>query len=121
MLSFCFSPVNEAVLGLLRGAIYELSNEEIRKIAETTFSDAGVTERGDLQRLLRKQVDVIAPDSLVVSEEFGECLVEGSIFWLLTATPTWSLSSSSELKLAATWSSRPFDMQQWCLRLRLAR
>lgn len=52
--------------------IFELCNNEIRKITETTFSDAGVTERGDLQRLLRKQIDVIAPDTLVVSEEFGE-------------------------------------------------
>ncbi len=52
--------------------IFELCNDEIRKIAETTFSDAGVTERGDLQRLLRKQIDVIAPDTLVVGEEFGE-------------------------------------------------
>lgn len=52
--------------------IFELCDHEIRKITETTFSDVGVTERGDLQRLLRKQIDVIAPDTLVVSEEFGE-------------------------------------------------
>lgn len=52
--------------------IYELNNDSIRRIEETTFSDAGITERGDLQRLLRKQIDVIAPDVLVVSEEFGE-------------------------------------------------
>lgn len=53
-------------------AIYELNDDTIRKITETTFSTAGVTERGDLQRLLRRQVDVIAPDTLVVSEEFGD-------------------------------------------------
>ena len=53
-------------------AIYELNDDSIREISQTTFSTAGVTERGDLQRLLRKQINVIAPDTLVVSEEFGE-------------------------------------------------
>lgn len=53
-------------------AIYEICSDEIRKINGTTFSAVGVTERGDLQRLLRKQIDVIAPDTLVISEEFGE-------------------------------------------------
>jgi hypothetical protein len=53
-------------------AIYELNSNSIRRIDETTFSHAGVSERGNLQRLLRKQIDVIAPDVLVISEEFGE-------------------------------------------------
>ena len=53
-------------------AIYELNNEEIRKIEETSFADAKISERGDLQRLLRRQIDIITPDSLVIAEEFGE-------------------------------------------------
>lgn len=53
-------------------AIYELTADEIRSVDETTFADVGVAERGDLQRLLRRQVDVIAPDCLVISEEFGD-------------------------------------------------
>jgi len=53
-------------------AIYELLNNGIRPIAETSFSQAKVRERGDLQRLLREQIDVISPDTLVIAEEFGE-------------------------------------------------
>lgn len=52
--------------------IYELLQDKIRGIEPTTFGAAGVKERGDLQRLLRKQIEVIAPDTLVIAEEFGE-------------------------------------------------
>jgi hypothetical protein len=52
--------------------IYELTNDRIRAIAETRFSEAGVSERGDLQRLLRDQVEIVSPDTLVIAEEFGE-------------------------------------------------
>ena len=51
--------------------IYELTNDQIRPIDETTFAAAGISERGDLQRLLRQQVEVISPDTLVIAEEFG--------------------------------------------------
>ena len=44
----------------------------IRRLTETTFSAAGVRERADLQRLLRSNVEVVSPETLVVSEEFGE-------------------------------------------------
>ena len=52
--------------------IYELKNEEIVPFGETTFSALKISERGDLQRLLRDQVNVICPDTLVISEEFGD-------------------------------------------------
>ena len=51
--------------------IYEITSSEIRKLGQTTFSAAGIRERVDLQRLLRSNVDVISPDTLVVAEEFG--------------------------------------------------
>jgi hypothetical protein len=51
-------------------AIYEVKPDGIRRITETTFGAAGVRERADLQRLLRTQIDVIAPDTLVIAEEF---------------------------------------------------
>ncbi len=51
--------------------IYEITAEHIEKIQETTFSEVGIRERADLQRLLRDQIAVIAPDTVVVSEEFG--------------------------------------------------
>lgn len=53
-------------------AIFEITAEAIRRIPETSFAVAGIRERFDLQRLLRKQIDVVAPDTLVIAEEFGE-------------------------------------------------
>jgi hypothetical protein len=53
-------------------AIYEMTAEFIRKIEATSFSTAGIRERADLQRLLRTQIEVIAPDLLIISEEFGD-------------------------------------------------
>src|SRR5688572_364872 len=53
-------------------ALYEIAAESLNKIQETSFDLAGVRERLDLQRLLRNQIDVIAPDTLVIAEEFGE-------------------------------------------------
>jgi hypothetical protein len=53
-------------------AIYEITTDQIRKIPETTFGSVGLRERGDLQRLLRSQIDVISPETLVIAEEFGD-------------------------------------------------
>jgi len=53
-------------------AIYEISSDKFRKIDETSFSSAGLRERQDLQRLLRCQIEIVAPDTLVISEEFSE-------------------------------------------------
>lgn len=52
--------------------IYELTKDTIRPIDETTFAAAGVSERGDLQRLLRERIDVVAPETFIVAEEFGD-------------------------------------------------
>ena len=52
--------------------IFEITHSAIRKLNETTFSTAGVRERADLQRLLRSNIEVVSPDTLVISEEFGE-------------------------------------------------
>jgi hypothetical protein len=53
-------------------AIYEVSSNGLRKIDETSFSEAGLHERRDLQRLLRTQVEIISPDTLVIAEEFSQ-------------------------------------------------
>jgi hypothetical protein len=53
-------------------AIYELAKDGIEKISETSFGKSGVKERADLQRLLREQIEVVAPDTLVIAEEFGD-------------------------------------------------
>jgi Domain of unknown function (DUF4268) len=54
-------------------AIFEIASDNIRKIDATTFSAAGIREL-DLQRLLRKQIDIISPNErlLVIDEEFGD-------------------------------------------------
>ncbi|TMV68508.1 hypothetical protein FGG78_31225 [Thioclava sp. BHET1] len=44
--------------------IYEFASEEIRPFNKTTFSLAQLQERRDLQRLLRTNIVVVAPDAL---------------------------------------------------------
>jgi Domain of unknown function (DUF4268) len=53
-------------------AIFEIASDAIRTIKETTFAAAGIPERAHLQRLLRKQIEIISPDTLIVAEEFCE-------------------------------------------------
>ncbi len=53
-------------------AIYKLGSSTIEKLNETTFSNEGIKERDDLQRLLKESIEVIAPDTLVIAEEFSE-------------------------------------------------
>ena len=52
--------------------IYEFTPERIRKLDETAFHEVGLKERSDLQRLLRQQIEVVAENVLVISEEFSE-------------------------------------------------
>jgi hypothetical protein len=52
--------------------LYEVTSDQLRKIEETSFRDAGIRERSDLQRLLRSQIETILPNALVIAEEFGE-------------------------------------------------
>ncbi len=53
-------------------AIYEISSDKFRKIDQTSFSNAGLRERQDLQRLLRSQIEIVSPETLVISEEFSQ-------------------------------------------------
>lgn len=53
-------------------AIYEVGKNALVPLENTTFAKAGVYERLDLQRLLRSQIEVIAPNTLIISEEFGD-------------------------------------------------
>ena len=52
-------------------AIYQVTDRGFQPIEKTSFADAGFKEREHLQQLLKQQIDVIAPDTLVISEEFG--------------------------------------------------
>jgi hypothetical protein len=48
-------------------AIYQITSDSINTIPETTFAAAGLSERSDLQRFLRDRIEIIAPDTLVIS------------------------------------------------------
>jgi hypothetical protein len=52
--------------------IFEVTANRLIELNATTFAAHNLRERGDLQRLLRDQIAVIAPDVLIVSEEFGD-------------------------------------------------
>jgi hypothetical protein len=52
--------------------LYEVTSDQLKKIEETSFREARIRERADLQRLLRSQIDIVLPDALVIAEEFGE-------------------------------------------------
>jgi len=53
-------------------APYEINSENLTKITQTIFEQVGLRERTNLQRLLKNQIDIIAPETLVIAEEFGE-------------------------------------------------
>lgn len=52
--------------------VYRLTADAIEALPATTFAKRGVLERSDLQRLLRSNISVVAPDVLILSEEFGD-------------------------------------------------
>ena len=53
-------------------ALYELTRTAITALDQTTFATQDINERLDLQRLLRQHIEVIAPDTLIIAEEFCE-------------------------------------------------
>jgi len=53
-------------------AILKLNDGKLEYIERTTFDKHGILERQHLQAMLRDQVEVISPDTLVVAEEFGD-------------------------------------------------
>ena len=52
-------------------AIYRIIDDKLSPIKQTEFKSEGLRERDDLQQLLKEQIDVISPGTLVLSEEFG--------------------------------------------------
>jgi hypothetical protein len=52
-------------------AIYELTTNELRQLPTTGFASEGIKERADLQRLLRDQIDIVSPETLILAEEFS--------------------------------------------------
>jgi hypothetical protein len=52
--------------------VFEFGSDGITEIKKIGFDDAGIKERADLQRLLREKIGVIAPGTMIISEEFGD-------------------------------------------------
>jgi len=52
-------------------ALYELSTDNIAPLELAKFASLGLLERKDLQRLIRDHIETIAPNTLVISEEFS--------------------------------------------------
>jgi hypothetical protein len=52
--------------------LFEMTDSSFRTIPEKSFTDMGIGERSDIQRLLRTQIDVLGDDLYVLTEEFGE-------------------------------------------------
>lgn len=53
-------------------AIYEITPERLVPLEGTSFEMVGLRERQDLQRLLKVQIEVICPDTLVIAEGFRD-------------------------------------------------
>jgi hypothetical protein len=53
-------------------ALYQLTDIALQRIPETTFEEENILERSDLQRRLREDPSIIAPDLFIVDEEYGD-------------------------------------------------
>lgn len=53
-------------------AIYSFNDNSLQKVETTTFNSEGILERQHLQSAIKHQIDVVAPNCLVISEEFSE-------------------------------------------------
>lgn len=51
--------------------LYQLAENALNPVRETTFQSERLLERRDLQSRLRDSIDIVAPDLMVISEEFG--------------------------------------------------
>lgn len=54
--------------------IFEISSDRnsIRKVMATTYTEEGLREKEDLQRLLKNEIGIVAEDTLIIAEEFCE-------------------------------------------------
>jgi len=52
--------------------LYEITTDAFRSITEASLAEMKLRERGDLQRLLRTQIEVLGDDLYVIAEEFGD-------------------------------------------------
>ncbi|TBM15325.1 PDDEXK family nuclease [Hafnia alvei] len=53
-------------------ALYNISNKILVPLEKTKFSIEGLQERYDLQAAIKNNIDILAPDCLVIAEEFSD-------------------------------------------------
>ncbi|MFP1734105.1 hypothetical protein ACLEC1_15045 [Lonsdalea quercina] len=53
-------------------SLFHIENKSLRAVNKTNFQSAGITERYDLQQALKSNIASIAPDCLIISEEFSD-------------------------------------------------
>jgi hypothetical protein len=53
-------------------ALFEITSHSLVEVTQASFADLKIKERGDLQRLLRTQIEVLGDDLYVLAEEFGD-------------------------------------------------
>ncbi len=53
-------------------AIYSFKKSALQKVETTTFNSEGILERQHLQAAIKQQIEIVAPDCMVISEEFSE-------------------------------------------------
>ncbi len=53
-------------------AIYKLEGNEIKELAQTTFSNEKIDEARDMQKFIINSIEVIEKDLFVISSEFGD-------------------------------------------------
>ena len=52
-------------------ALYHIDGDKITSVPSTTLAKEGLQERRDLQSLLKRNLEIISPDTLIIYEEFG--------------------------------------------------
>lgn len=52
--------------------LYKLTQSDLQAVPSDSMSNLGIRERQDLQRVLKHNIEAIAPDTLIISEEFSE-------------------------------------------------
>ena len=53
-------------------ALYQIKDNALDRVADTSLAQEGLREAEDLQRILRHQIEVVSPDTLVISEEYSQ-------------------------------------------------
>jgi hypothetical protein len=83
-------------------AIHELTHDDLAPVKPVTFASQNIREREDLQRILRMHIEVVAPDTFVIAEEFADWEDSSRSIDLL---PVRRLDSTALMPTKATFAS----------------